>query len=232
MKYIIEPHCHCKETSSCSHIGGAELVRLYKSKNYDAIMITDHYYSGFFDSYRKNDKSILWDELADNYLKGYRTAKKEGDNIGVAVLLGIELRFRENSNDYLVFGITEEIIYKYPDLYEYTPEKFIEFSRSHGLIIIQAHPFRDGMVQRDSRFLDGIEIYNGHPWHNSRNHLARELYESIAQNQKREYIKIAGSDCHEIGHEATAGIISDILPQNSVELKNLIVSGNYGIYIK
>ena len=230
MSYLIELHCHTSETSSCSTVPGKELVNIYKAKNYNAIVITDHYYNGYFNAFSdiSDISDISWNEKVDNYLSGYRNAKKRGDEVGVNVILGMEIRFTDNSNDYLVFGLTEQILYDYPMLYEYKIEKFSEFSKEHNLIFTQAHPFRNGMIIINHDYLDGIEIYNGHIWHNSRNELAELIYKE--QSQKRPFIAIVGSDCHNVSHEGRAGIISDILPSDSVELAAILRSGEYKIY--
>lgn len=229
MKYITEIHCHSCETSGCSSLPGAKLAELYKSNNYDAITITDHFDPHFFESRKNNSPGVEWKELVDEYLRGYRAAKKAGDELGLSVILGLELRFTANFNDYLIFGVNEEFLYANAEFYKLGIENFINLSRKNNLITIQAHPFRNGMVRVDPIYLDGIETYNGHPWHNSDNKSANELYESVVKTQP--FIKTAGSDCHNLDGEARAGIITDTKPTNSVELKNLLQSGEYGFYL-
>jgi hypothetical protein len=224
MEYLIELHCHTSETSSCSAVGGEQLADLYKAKNYNAITVTDHYYKGFFDSL----KDIPWEEKIGRYLSGYRNAKKRGEEIGLTVMLGIELRFNENFNDYLIFGLDEQFLYANPEMYNYGIKQFSEFSKEHNLLFIQAHPFRNGMVVINYDYLDGIEVYNAHQWHNSRNEMAELVYEE--QRKKRPFIAAAGSDCHEVTHEGRAGIIADILPHDSIELAELLRSGGYKLY--
>jgi len=224
MDYLIELHCHSSETSSCSNVKGAALVDLYKAKNYNAIVITDHYYDGYFDGLG----NISWPEKIDRFLSGHRNAKKHGDEIGVNVILGIELRFAGSSNDYLIFGLDEQFLYDYPELYKYKTEEFGKFSKEHNLLFIQAHPFRNYMLIINHDYLDGIEIYNAHPWHYSRNNLAELIYEE--QNAKRPFIAVVGSDCHNQSHEGRAGIITNTLPCDSAGLASILRSGDYKIY--
>ena len=223
--YWVELHCHTSETSFCSTVRGKELVELYKAKKYDAMVVTDHYYDGYFNWL----KEMSWNEKVDRFLAGYRNAKAHGDKIGMSVILGIELRFTDHFNDYLVFGLTERMLYDYPRLYDYSIEKFSAFAKEHRLLWIQAHPFRDGMVNVDYAYLDGIEIYNAHPEHNSRNDVAERTYRM--QHQKRpSFIATAESDCHNVSHEGRAGILSSKLPQDGAELVSLLRSGDYEIY--
>ena len=225
MEYLIELHCHSSETSACSAVSGAKLAEIYKEKNYRAITVTDHYEKGWFSRFGDD---MPWEEKINKYLSGYRNAKKRGGEIGVAVILGIELRFKDNFNDYLVFGLDEQFLYDNPELYNYRADTFAEFSRVNHLLFIQAHPFRNGMVVINHDCLDGIEIYNAHQWHNSRNYLAERVYEE--QSKKRSFIATVGSDCHELTHEGRAGIYSDTLPRDSVELAELLRSGKYKLY--
>jgi predicted metal-dependent phosphoesterase TrpH len=224
MEYLIEVHCHTSETSPCSAVRGAVLADIYKAKNYHAITVTDHYTKDLLNRYGE----ISWKEKIDNYLSGYRNAKKRGDEIGVNVLLGIELRFTDNYNDYLVFGLDEQFLYDNPEMYNLGIDKFSGFARANNLLFIQAHPFRNGMVVINHDLLDGIEVHNAHQWHNSRNHLAQCAYEE--QSQKRPFVAVAGSDCHELGHEGRVGIFSDMLPKDGVELAALLRSGEYKFY--
>jgi len=224
MEYLIEPHCHTSETSSCSTVRGELLVNIYKAINYNAITITDHYYKGYFDSHG----DMPWNEKTDRFLSGYRNAKKQGDKTGMNVILGIELRFIDNFNDYLVFGMDEQLLYDYPALYDYRLEKFSEFSKEHNLLFIQAHPFRNGMVIINHDYLDGIEVYNGHIWHNSRNKLAELIHEE--QSKKCPFIALSSSDCHNRTHEGRGGIISDLLPRNSIEFASILRTGDFKLY--
>ena len=55
----------------------------------------------------------------------------------------------------------------------------------------QAHPYRKNAKPLDIRYLDGIEAFNVHPKHNSRNYLA------VRFAKENGLAMIAGSDCHD-----------------------------------
>ena len=112
-KFLLDMHMHTKETSSCGEVPAAEGVRLYKEAGYQGVMITDHYHKQYFDSLG----DIGMPRKVDAYLAGWRAAKAEGDKIGLEVLLGIEFRNVESENDFLIVGMTEEFLYKYPETY-------------------------------------------------------------------------------------------------------------------
>ena len=225
MEYLIELHCHSAEVSFCSAVSGAVLADIYKAKDYHAITIMNHYYREWFG--RLEDMPV--NDKLDKFLSGYRNAKKRGDEIGLQVILGMEIRFPENANDYLVFGLDEQILYDNPELYNLEHRKFSEFARANGLLFVQAHPFRDWMTVINPDYLDGLEIYNAHPWHKSRNELAERAYQEYSANRPG-FIATVGSDCHELGHEAGAGISSGTLPKDGAELAAILRGGQYKMH--
>lgn len=155
-----ELHLHTAEISGCAEVSGAEAVNLFKENGYDLVCVTDHYkYTTFWEFNERGNAS--WKERADYFMGGYRAAKAEGDRIGLTVLFGCEITFNNCPNDYLVFGLTEEMFYEYPEIYTWTVEKFSEFARKNNIFFAQAHPFRnERMIRTDPRLIDGCEAYN------------------------------------------------------------------------
>lgn len=194
-KYDI--HVHTSETSKCGMIPGKELVRMYKKAGYRGVVITDHYYAGFF----KRLRGKSWDEKIDLYLKGYNNASEEGKKQGVHVIPGIEITFPENFNDYLVYGIDEDFLKVNRELYRLGLKDFRKLIEGSGILLVQAHPFRPFMIPANPLLLDGIEVYNGNPRHNANNHL------SLAYAQKHRLKMLSGSDFHQEEDLARGGII-------------------------
>ena len=94
-------------------------------------------------------------------------------------------------------------------------------AREDGLLTIQAHPFRNGMTVTDPRRVDGIEVFNGHPGHNSRNDVA-ELWAKQAG-----VIMTSGTDHHNPDHLPDGGIITDAPVTSVTQLIDLLKSGEY-----
>ena len=115
-------------------------------------------------------------ERVNWYLSGYRAAKAEGEKLGLTVLLGAEARMTSGNEDFLVL-----------------------------MLLIQAHPFRQGLRQAPLEQLDGIEVYNGHPDHESHNELALER----ATHGREGFIFTSGSDAHKLHHIARGGMLTD-----------------------
>lgn len=213
--FKIETHCHTKEVSSCSLLPGRVLVNIYKTAGYDAITITDHFYSGWFNLDNGTDSEL------ERYCKGYDEAKDEGEKLGLKVYHGVEYRFNDSQNDYLLYGADKEALKKALYMFSSDIHDFYKWVKEGDMAFYQAHPFRDGMKRAPSTALDGIEIYNMHPDHNSRNDMA------IEHAAKEGLRGLSGSDAHQDWHVGRGGIISSYLPENETELTKLILSGDY-----
>lgn len=220
--YKIELHLHTKYSSGCGQLDEKELISGYKAAGYSAIVVTDHYNR---DTFRM--KNINPDDSCDRltpFLEGYYKVKAEGEKQGIRVYRGAELRFDENQNDYLFFGWADDLLADPGKVFRMTPMEFANFHRPTGSIMIQAHPFRWMCSPADPAALDGVEIRNMHPGHDSRNHLASEMAE-----QNPQLIRTGGSDTHETIHMCRGGIIAEYLPENEKELVALLKSGRYTV---
>jgi len=219
--YKIEIHAHSSESSRCGSVEAAEVVIKYKNAGYSALVLTDHYYARFFD--KINDLS--WKEQLEEYLKGYRIAKKTAENLKFNIFLGIEIKFNNDPNEYLIYGLTEDFLLAYPNLHYLNLEEFkiLVDKQKEDIMIFQAHPYRQGMEPTSSKLLDGLEVYNGNPRHDSQNKKAL----NYAKNHKLKMI--SGSDFHEHEDLAQGGIVSKKLPLTINELCNLLESGNYSL---
>ncbi len=216
-KFKLELHCHTDESSTCGRVPAAETVQLYKEAGYDAIVITDHL-SSMLDGI---EGLTTWEEKVDYHLAGYKAAKAKGDEIGIRIYQGAEIRFPGSCNDYLLFGITEDILRSNPYIYNTTLPEFKAFADANGILVIQAHPFRDNCQPAEAQYLHGMEIYNGHEGHDSRNHLAAEYA------KKHSLIPTAGSDCHYYHAIGTASVRTSTLPEDITELIAILKSGDY-----
>lgn len=167
-EYLFEMHAHTSQTSRCGEVPAEQVVNTFKNLGYDGIVITDHMHTGTMEKIANEP----WEKKADHFFEGYRAAKAL-ETEDFTVLLGMELRFLENDNDYLVYGFNEDFVYSHPDLDRIEClEDFRPIADENNLIVFQAHPFRVGMTVTDDKLLDGVEIYNAHPGHESNNEIA------------------------------------------------------------
>ena len=207
-KYKFDMHVHTKETSSCGNIIGLDVADMYKEAGYDGIVITDHYIKDFFEQFP--DKT--WDMKVDEFLKGFMEAKTEGQKRGLKVILGMELRFTDSQNDFLIYGIDQEFLRENKELYLLNLYKFRELIKDKDIMIFQAHPFRAGHYVMNIESLDGIEVFNGNARHDSKNHLANDFA------KENNLIPISGSDFHEIEDLARGGVEFVEMVNSSKEL--------------
>ena len=222
--YLIETHCHTKETSDCGEMPAAKAVRLYHSLGYNGMMITDHLNTHTFKKKLKLKIFPSWDDKIDCFLKGYRAAIKESAKFNdFKVYLGCELRFDENDNDYIVFGLTEDKLRRMDGILAMETEDGIRFVQSLGCTVVQVHPFRNHSVIVPPGVTDGIEIYNGHPGHDSRNDIAEIWADKFGYT-----IKTSGSDFHG-EYDPTGGIYTSVLPENEADLQKIIVNNQFEI---
>jgi len=203
--YKYEPHFHTAETSFCGKVAAKQAVRLYHKAGYTGIVVTDHYFRGFFEMHF----FASFDRKIDMFLKGYKLALEEGRKLGMDIHLGMEIRFDENANDYLVYGIDEAFLREHKKLYAMTLKQFRELTAGLGIVIVQAHPFRPGMIPASPSLLDGIEIFNGNPRHDSSNHLA------LQYARENNLIGLSGSDFHQPQDAVRGGILTyEKIPEN------------------
>ena len=162
-----ELHCHSSEISECARVNVDDIIKKYTEAGYNTLVLANHLNRGTM----RFQKTESWQEFVEKYWSAYELLKEKA-NGKINILPGAELRFEENINDYLLFGITKEFLLKYDNMLELNPEKFHKIAKENGVLFIQAHPFRNRMTVVAPWNLDGVEVYNGHKDHDSRNEIA------------------------------------------------------------
>lgn len=215
MKYLYETHFHTSEVSNCANVAAADAAEMYKAVGYSGVLVTDHFST---DCLTNSYQGKNWKEKIDYFLKGYHEAKKhETENF--SVMLGMEIRFDESDNDYLVFGADEDFLYKNEWMTKLSLKQFRKLALENNLSIVQAHPFRINMTTTNPRYLDGIEVFNGNRRHDS----ANEIAEMWAERSL--LLKTSGSDFHELEDLARGGVYSDIKIGTSKEFRSALLAG-------
>ena len=208
----IETHLHTNHVSRCGHMDAKAIAEAYKKAGYSALIVTDHYNRTAFD-YIGIDTNAPGNKI-DAFLEGYYRVKEEAEKLDLRVFKGAELRFDESENDYLFYGWSNDVLQDPEDV-------FSAGQRGTGSIIIQAHPYRRGCTPAIACYLDGVEIINTNPRHDSRNERAAEYAEEFG------LIATSGSDCHRLEDVGLGGILAERLPSDSMEMTRLIRSRNY-----
>ncbi len=217
---LAELHYHTAESSPCGRVPARQGISLYKKAGYDAVVVTDHFSRIVCGKEGKSD----WEMVVERFLKGYREAEKAGEELGLKVFFGMELRFPHDENDFLIYGLEEGFLKKAPWLYEKELSQVCGELRQAGAVIVQAHPFRSVCTPAAPDCLDGVEIFNGNPRQNSHNELAE------AWAQKQGLFGVAGSDFHQPEDAARAGVYLETLPRDERELARWLKAGEYQLH--
>lgn len=218
--YLFDTHIHTKESSTCGQVPAAQIVERYKALGYSGIIITDH-----MSGHNLRNRGETYEEKINGFLGGYRAAKALEDE-NFAVILGMEIRFQDYDNDYLVYGFDEEFLFAHDFINSFeTVESFMPFAKEHNLIIFQAHPFRCDITIIEPGLVDGIEVYNGHGGHDSRNDIAYRWA------QKYSLPMLSGSDYHYTTDMEPGGVYFEEYVRDSFAVAKAIRDGRYSLKI-
>jgi len=212
--YRIEMHAHTSPVSTCSQILPEEMIACYKELGYHAIVITNHFMKDYL-------QGETLDEMLDFYLRDYETCRTIGEKEGIKVYLGAELRFTENLNDYLLYGVDRDMLKSAYEALEHGEEYFYRNIKSEKSIVFQAHPYRAICTVWDPSLIDGVEAFNLHPGHNANVGTASRYAEENG------LLKIGGTDFHHPGQAGIIALRAKELPEDNFAFAELLRSGDY-----
>ncbi len=198
-KYKTELHCHTRHVSRCAGHDAEGIVEAYLRAGYTTIVITEHLAKGTFEHIK--DRTLS--EQMEHFVQGYRRVKEAAKG-RLNVLMGAEVNFSGTlGTDYLMYGLEEEFYHRCPDVYLQNKYWTASLVRNNGGVFIQAHPFRANCAVTEDFVLDGIEVWNGHPFQDNHNRIAREWAKEYPR-----YILTSGGDHHDDVMEPDAGILT------------------------
>ena len=150
-------HSHTSGISTCCQADAETVIKIAKDTLIEGLVLTNHYQS----AYVVNNDSLAF---AEKYIEEYKTFDKIGEREGVKTFFGLEVTAEKHKNAHLlVYGVDEEFVLKYHDMFAFTQEKLYGLVKDNGGILVWAHPFRGGYNDSVSlKYLDGLEI-NCHP---------------------------------------------------------------------
>ncbi len=215
-KYKYDLHVHTSPVSPCGDFSPEEVVDKYMKLGYHGIVLTNHFQPQLVDKFENPEAFIK------HFLNDFYSGKAYGDKKDFDVILGIEIRFPENNNDYLVYGIGENEIYKAARYIHTDYKTFYENFKTEKNLIIQAHPFRKGCEMQNTDILDGIEVFNLHPGHNSVIGFAAN-----AAFDNPHLLKTGGTDFHHENHQGMCATLFKERITDSFKLADALKSKNY-----
>lgn len=213
-KHKTELHAHTSPASGCADLPPESVVRMYSELGYSSIVLSNHFHTGMrFYGDKQN--------AVESYLRDFNVASEYGRRYGINVILGCEIRFTENMNDYLLFGINQDFL---NDAYEYLEtdiKTFSDWFRNDSRLLIQAHPFRNNITLAPPDTVDGIESFNMHPNHNSR------VAYACRYAKEHNFTVTCGTDFHHNGHEGMIALLTKQPVPDSAKLAEILKSRDY-----
>ena len=199
----LETHCHSLGGSPCGDTPIDDILNFYNQAGYGGIVLTNHYDTYMPDYYGvkgQGDKAVV-----DKFFSMYDEMKEKGEKLGLKIFFGIEVRISCTFTEYLLYGFNRQFLYDHPNLCALTQRELFELADKNGVLLIQSHPFRNGVQAGDPKYMHGAESFNGHYHHGNHNDLAEAFC------NEHNLIKMAGTDFHHPDQPITGGIM---LPEN------------------
>ncbi len=217
--YKIETHLHTTHVSKCGKLEAPVLAEAYKSAGYSGMVVTDHYNRTTFDYLGVNLAGP--EDKVGPFLDGYRRLREACAPLGIQVYRGAELRFDECENDYLLYGWRDDLLADPEAVFRMGIAAFAPIARAAGAVLVQAHPYRAKCTPAIACYLEGVEVRNLNPRHDSHNTRAEEYAQQFG------LLSLSGSDCHRAEDIALGGILTKELPSDSMSMARLIRSRRY-----
>ena len=237
MQYKTELHAHTSDVSRCAKMAPEDVAERYIAAGYTTVVVTNHYAEYIFDG------KGSWEECINAYLSGVRRMREQAKG-RLNILSGAEVRNYYSKNDYLLYGADEDFLRKHQNLHRIDVKDLSKLARENGVLLVQAHPFRNNMTVTDPKFLDGIEVFNGSPHTESRNNVADAWAKSngLLRTSGSDFhggcfIKVDGKrvwhpcsdDIYGNHHTISGGILTNQPITSQEQLKSILRDGSYSL---
>lgn len=148
----IDPHVHSSGISLCSGVDYKQIVDEKKKLGYNGVILTNHCQKWYYPAQEHA-------AFIERFIQEYRSGAAYAQAQGFKLWLGIEVTLHEpHYADWLLYGVTEECLWATPCLYQLTQAELFAFCEQWGVLMVQAHPFRDGHSPCDPTYMHGVEI--------------------------------------------------------------------------
>lgn len=227
-KYKYQLHAHTLPCSACSHLSPQELCEALHESGYQGAVLTNHFYHGNTGIPRGNE--VEWKTFVEAYECDYQKCVEEAKKYDLDILFGIEESV-EPGLEILCYGVTPKMLYEHPQLRKADLSEWAKIMRSYGVVVIQAHPFREvwyipkpGMLPLE--YIDGIEVYN-------RGNAGPEMdAKAVAYaNEHTDLIRTSGGDVHRSGEMGFGGIAAFTRLRTETDLADCLRRGEYELII-
>lgn len=221
-------HIHTYPCSKCGRMTPSELCQALIENGYQGAVLTNHFYHG--NSGIDRSESTTWEMFVRAYEKDYLECLEKAKKYDLDIIFGIE-EVVVPGLEILCYGLTPQMLYDNPQLQNCNIEEFTKTLRKCGVVLIQAHPFREAFYIPNPghlpiEYIDGVEVYN-------RGNGTQEMNQKALDfaNAHPHLIKTSSGDAHSMDRVGCGGIITDTRIRNSKELAEVLRSGNYNLII-
>lgn len=212
-KYKYQLHTHTSPCSACGKMSPAELCDALRFEGFSGAVLTNHFIGGNSGI----DRTAPWKDFVGAYERDYLDCKEAAAKKNVDIIFGVEEGVG-GGIEILAYGLTPEMLYCHEELKNHTIEAWSALREEYGILIIQAHPFRNrsynskiGVLPLE--YIDGIEVLNsGNTPEND------ELAAEFAKAHP-ELIFTSGADAHKQVHIPLGGIKT---PERITDEKKLV----------
>lgn len=225
-KYKYQLHTHTSPCSRCGAMSPTELCRALSENGYAGTVLTNHFYHGNSGI----DRNLTWNDFVAAYEKDYLACKKAAERYDLDILFGVEESVKPGL-EILCYGLTPAVLYRNPVLHHGGAEAWVRVMRENGVLIVQAHPYREADYipapgPLPVEWLDGVEVYNRG---NSRIDM-NEKAEALARENPR-LIRTSSADTHNTQTVAVGGIITTHRIRTEAELAATLRNGDYQLIL-
>ena len=225
-QYKYQMHIHTSPCSACGRMFPKELCQALHENGYQGTVLTNHFYHGNSGI----DRNLSWNDFVSAYEKDYLECLEEAKKYDLDIIFGIE-EVVVPGLEILCYGITPEILYENPQLREMNVEEVTKTLRKYGVVLVQAHPFREAFYIPNPgplplKYVDGLEVYNRGNSTDEMNQKAMDL-----ANENPHLIKTSSADAHTTDRVMCGGIVTNTRIRNSQDLINTLRQGNYSIIL-
>ncbi len=150
-KFIkIDPHVHSSAISRCSHVTCEEIIDEKIRLGYDGVILTNHC-QGWY--YPQEEHKNYIERVLEDFARGKAYAEKKSFRFYLGLEVTLEV---PHYADWLLYGVTEDFLRKTPCLYALSQKELFALCEENGVLLVQAHPFRQSPC--DPKFMHGVEI--------------------------------------------------------------------------
>ncbi len=203
---FIDLHLHTSAISTCCKISARDNILLAKQMGFDGAAVANHYTPYYFDD-------ATYDDFIARYIAEWESCRQIGKEQNFRIFNAVEVSLAENLDLHLlIYGADAHFLKRYPRLCDKSQKELFEICQKNGCVLVQAHPFRNGVPLQNPAYLHGVEI-SCHP------NYGNSYVEPVKKFAQDNHLALTvGCDYHADNYRPNGGVH---LPENIVTDKQL-----------